>query len=39
VNEDGEKSFLSTTDPFIEFLDRVSERDYNYLKEVRRKGR
>ena len=38
-NKLGEKSFLSTTEPFIEFLDRVSERVYNYIKEVRRKGR
>jgi len=39
VNKDGEKSFLSSTEPFIEFLDRVIERVYNYIKEVRRKGR
>ena len=39
ANKDGEKSFLSTTEPFIEFLDRVIERGYNYIKEVRRKGR
>ena len=38
-NKDGEKSFLSSTEPFIEFLDRVIERVYNYIKEVRRKGR
>jgi len=25
--------------PLIVFLDRVSERVYNYIKEVRRKGR
>ena len=39
ANKDGEKSFLSSTEPFIEFLDRVIEKVYNYIKEVRRKGR
>ena len=39
ANKDGEKSFLSSIEPLIVFLDRVSERVYNYIKEVRRKGR
>ena len=39
ADKDGEKSFLSSIEPLIVFLDRVSERVYNYIKEVRRKGR
>ena len=35
----GEQSFLSTTELFIEFLDRSTERVYNCVKEVRRKRR
>ena len=39
ANKDGDKSFLLSIETLIVFLDRVIERVYNYIKEVRRKGR